>query len=253
MDAGVRYDQHVAPDVAMQNQISPRIKLNFFIDEQNTFYLYYGRLFMPTNVEGLRLIASNITNTGEPTLPERDDFYEATYLHTFNNGFIIKGALYHKFSSPGLDDQTIGSSSIKTPVNIENVRTTGIELGISYTHPTIPISGFLNAALNHAYGSGAITGGFLPLDSDGPATDLDHDQRVSIVGELNYQPKDWFVNLTGIYGSGLSNGNPDNIPFETGLFSFNTAAHVSPYTIFNFSGGYTIHLSGKPQSSRQFI
>ncbi|MGA2297768.1 MAG: TonB-dependent receptor [FCB group bacterium] len=245
LDAGVRYDQHIAPDVSLQNQFSPRIKLNFFIDEQNTFYLYYGRLFMPTNVEGLRLIASNITNTGEPTLPERDDFYEATYLHTFDFGLIIKAAVFHKFSSPGLDDQTIGSSSVKTAVNIENVRTTGIELGISYTHPTVPISGFLNAALNHAYGSGAITGGFLPLTSDGAATDLDHDQRLSLVAELNWQPKDWFVNLTGIYGSGLTNGNPGNYQYSTGILCFNTFAHVSPYTVFNLSGGFTIHFSGE--------
>jgi len=53
--------QHIAPDVALQSQVSPRIKWNFFIDESNTAYIYYGRLFMPTNVEGLRTIALNVS------------------------------------------------------------------------------------------------------------------------------------------------------------------------------------------------
>ncbi|MHB1688575.1 MAG: TonB-dependent receptor plug domain-containing protein [Ignavibacteriaceae bacterium] len=245
VDAGLRYDQHIAPDMPLQKQVSPRIKFNFFIDNQNNGYLYYGRLFMLTNIEGLRTIASNVTTSGTATLPEKDDFYEATYVHTFNNGFSAKTAAFYKFSSPGVDDQSIGSSAIKTSVNIAVIRTEGIELGISYTDPVIPFSGFLNTSIIHAYGSGAITGGFLSIDNAGPATDLDHDQRLSIVGELNYQPKDWFVNFTAIYGSGLTNGNPNNIQYGTGLFDFNTAAHVAPSTILNISGGYIFHFSGE--------
>src|SRR5579883_130870 len=55
-DLGVRYDQHIAPDMPLQNQVSPRIRWNFLFDEANTAYLYFGRLFMPTNIEGLRKI-----------------------------------------------------------------------------------------------------------------------------------------------------------------------------------------------------
>ncbi|MHB8336590.1 MAG: TonB-dependent receptor [Ignavibacteriaceae bacterium] len=245
VDAGLRYDQHIAPNMPLQKEISPRIKFNFFIDNQNNGYLYYGRLFMPTNIEGLRTIASNVTNSGMATLPEKDDFYEATYVHTFNNGFSAKTDVFYKYSSPGVDDQSIGSSAIKTSVNIAVIKTSGIELGLSYTDPVIPFSGFLNTSLIHAYGSGAITGGFLPIDNAGTATDLDHDQRLSIVAELNYQPQDWFANFTAIYGSGLTNGNPNNITYGTGLFDFNTGAHVAPSTIINISAGYIIHLSGE--------
>jgi len=82
------------------------------------------------------------------------------------------------------------------------------------------------------------------VDDNGPATDLDHDQRLSIVAGLNYQPQDWFVNLSGIYGSGLTNGNPDGLPFKTGLFDFNNAQHTPPSWILNFAYGTTIHLAG---------
>jgi len=47
--------------------------------------------------------------------------------------------------------------------------------------------------------------GVSSLDDDGPATDLDHDQRLSIVAGINYQPQNWFTNLVAIYGSGLTN------------------------------------------------
>jgi hypothetical protein len=63
---------------------------------------------------------------------------------------------------------------------------------------------------------------------------------------VNYQPKDWFVNLEAIYGSGLSNGYPGNVPmYRTGLFDFNTPAHTAPSTIVNLGGGHTCRLPGE--------
>jgi hypothetical protein len=224
--------------------VSPRIKWNFFIDDVTTAYLYYGRLFMPTNVEGLRSIAVNVSNSLTPTLPERDNFYEAVFTHIFPPGIRSKFAAFYKRSTPGLDDQTVGSSAIKTPVNISLMRITGLELGLSYSDPNIPLSGYVNAALTHAYGSGPVTGGFLDVSDDGPATDLDHDQRLSVVTGLNYQPQDWFANLVAIYGSGLTNGNPNGVPYKTGLFDFNNATHTPPSWILNLSCGYIFQTGG---------
>ncbi len=245
-DLGVRYDQHIAPDMPLQNQVSPRIRWNFLFDEANTAYLYFGRLFMPTNIEGLRTIAStqDTGNEALPTLPERDDFWEATYIHSFSFGLKSKLSVYYKLATPGVDDQTVGASAVKTPVNIAFVHTTGIELALSYSHPVIPISGYLNAALNHAYGTGAVTGGFLPISDDGDVTDLDHDQRLSIAFGINYQPADWFVSFSGIYGSGLTNGNPNGAIYQPGLFAFNDSAHVPANIIFNAGYGYIFHLGG---------
>ncbi len=242
LDLGVRYDQHISPGPGLEKMWSPRVKLNFYLNPSNTAYLYYGKHFMPNNIEGLRTIASNVSSSGMPTLAERDNFYEAAYITAFKFGLNAKLDFFYKYASPGVDDQTVGSSAIKTPVNIDVVKTTGVELSFSYTHPKIPISGYINTSIIHAYGSGAITGGFLDIDSDGPATDLDHDQRLSIVAGLNYQPKKWFFNMTAIYGSGLTNGNPNGDSFQTGLFDFNSDAHVPPSIIFNIGAGYTFRL-----------
>lgn len=243
-EVGIRYDQHIAPDIPLQSQVEPRIRWNFLIDDDNSAYLYYGKLFMPTNVEGLRSIAVNVSSSLTPTLPERDDFYEAVYIHNFPIGLTAKFQGYYKLASPGLDDETVGNSAIKTPVNIQTVHLSGIEMGLSYSSPETPFSGYLNASLIHAYGSGTVSGGFLDFDTDGAATDLDHDQRLSVVTGLNYQPQDWYINLVGIYGSGLSNGNPDFSNFKRGLFDFNQAAHTTPSWILNLAFGYTFRLPG---------
>jgi len=56
--AGARFDNHNAPFAGNKHQVSPRVKLSFFPDPANTVYLYYARLFLPTNVEDLRAITS---------------------------------------------------------------------------------------------------------------------------------------------------------------------------------------------------
>ena len=244
-DIGVRFDQHTAPDVPVQRQVSPRIRWNFTIDPWGSAYIYYGRLFMPTNIEGLRSIARNVSNSVTPTVAERDDFFEAVYTNSLPFGLRVKLAVFHKHAAPFTDDATLGSSAIKTPFNIAVVNTNGLELALSYSAPSTPLSGYVNSSVIHAVGSGALTGGFLPLSSDGPATDLDHDQRLSVAIGLNFQPKDWFVNVEAIYGSGLSNGYPGNVPvYKTGLFDFNTPAHTAPSTIVNLGAGHIFHPSG---------
>jgi hypothetical protein len=244
-DIGVRYDQHIAPGVPMERQISPRIRWNFLIGENDDAYLYYGRMFMPNNVEGIRALAESASGLNAVgTLAEQDNFYEAVYTHNFDFGLRSKLAYFRKDATPGVDDQSIGSSAVRAPINIDTVRTQGIELGLSFSSPITPFSGYLNTSLIHTYGTGLLTGGFLPINTDSTASDLDHDQRLSIVASLNYQPTDWYVNVTGIYGSGLTNGAGTPGNYATGLFDFNQYAHVTPSWIFNLGAGYTFHLAG---------
>src|SRR2546430_17476291 len=91
------------------------------------------------------------------TVPERDDFCEVGYVHRFPLGVVTKLSAYHKRSSPGIDDNTVPGSAIVTSVNIDQVRITGIE-GVVEIRPSGPVSAYVNLALNHAYGYGAITG-----------------------------------------------------------------------------------------------
>ncbi|HEY7636700.1 MAG TPA: TonB-dependent receptor [Gemmatimonadales bacterium] len=240
---GVRFDNHEAPFAGSQNQVSPRVKLSFFPDPQTTLWAYYGRLFVPTNVEDLRAITS-VAQEGvaaEPTLPERDHFFEVGLTHRFPQGIVAKLSAYHKRSSPGIDDNTVPGSTITTSVNIATVRITGIETVIE-VRPPGRVSGYLNLALNHAYGLGPITGGFFPEDNPAGYFDLDHDQRVSGLASVNYTDKRVFATLTGIYGSGLTNGEDPDSTYGRGLFDFNRGIHVDPNFILNASAGYLLNL-----------
>jgi len=100
------------------------------------------------------------------------------------------------------------------------------------------LSGYLNAALSHAWGHGPITGGFFPADTPPGDFDLDHDQRLSLVGSLTWAARGAFVSATTIYGSGLTNGGEPDASYSTGLFQFDKSVHVSPNTIVNASAGY---------------
>jgi hypothetical protein len=239
---GVRYDAHNAPFAGTQSQWSPRVRLNFFPSSANTIYLYYGRLFLPTNVEDLRAITS-VSQGGtaaEPTLPERDNFYEAGVVHRFPFGLVSKFSGYYKESTPGIDDNTVPGSAIVTSVNIAKVKITGLET-VQEIRPPGPFSAYLNAALNHAYGRGPITGGFFPTDEPQGFFDLDHDQRLSVLGSGTYSLKQSYFSLTGIYGSGLTNGvDPADCgcDYGTGLFDFNDGIKVKPSFILNGSAGF---------------
>lgn len=237
---GVRFDNHNAPFAGTQDQVSPRVKVSFFPDPANTFYVYYGRLFLPTNVEDLRAVTSVAQGgvAAAPTLPERDDFYEVGFVHRFPAGIVTKLSGYHKRSSPGIDDNTVPGSAIVTSVNIEQVRITGVEAVVEL-RPAGPVSGYINAALNHAYGFGAITGGFFPTQPPSGSFDLDHDQRLSVVGNALYAAHGFFASVTGTYGSGLTNGNDPDSTYGTGLFDFNKSIKVAPSFILNASAGYT--------------
>jgi hypothetical protein len=241
---GIRFDAHTAPFAGTQRQWSPRVRLNVYPDAATTVYAYYGRLFVPTNVEELR----TITNAGlgaaaEPTLPERDHFYELGVVHRFPvAGLVAKLSGYRKESSPGIDDATIPGTAIVTSVNIDHIRVTGID-AVLEVRPDGPLSGYLNASVIHAFGHAPITGGFLPSEPPSGNFDLDHDQRISLVASATYSASRLFVSATGIYGSGLTNGlTTDDAPdatYGTGLFALNRAFKVDPSTVVNASAGYT--------------
>ena len=242
---GVRFDNHHAPFAGDQNQVSPRVKLSFFPDPANTFWVYYGRLFIPTNVEDLRAITSAAQGgvAAAPTLPERDHFFEAGYVHRFPFGVVTKLSVYHKHSSPGIDDNTVPGSAIVTSVNIEQVRITGIE-AVAEIRPRGPVSGYVNLALNHAYGFGQITGGFFPDQPPSGSFDLDHDQRISGLASVVYSSRGLYLSATGVYGSGLTNGNDPDSTYGTGLFDFNKSIKADPSFVLNASAGYTMALGG---------
>lgn len=270
--AGVRYDLHHYPLSATQSanasQVSPRVRLNWYPTPATTLWAYYGRLFIPTNIEDLRAITSDAQGGAvtAPTLPERGDFFELGLTHRFPFGVVAKLSGYHKRSSPGLDDTQVPGTAISTDVNVGSVRVTGLE-GVVEVRPGGPFSGFLNVALCHAYGFGGVTGGFFTITPPTQTFDLDHDQRLSATAGLTYGAKGWLVSVTGIYGSGLTNGVTPNTPgianydstqaptgpLGTGLLAFNKAFKVSPSFIVNASVGYTVLVGGVEVRPQVFV
>ncbi len=110
---GVRYDNHEAPFAGSQHQVSPRVKLSFFPDAQTTIWAYYGRLFVPTNVEDLRAITSVAQGgvVATPTLPERDHFFEVGVVHRFPGRSSSPGSPPTTSKArPGIDDNTVPGS-----------------------------------------------------------------------------------------------------------------------------------------------
>ena len=258
---GVRFNSHVAPFAGNQEQWSPRIRLNFFPDPSNTIFAYFGRLFLPTNIEDLRSITLSDTGAGSvkatATLPERDAFYELALIHRFPLGFVMKLDGYWKDSKPGIDDNTIPGSAITTDINQNDSHVRGIEAVVTAVPPGSPLSGYVNFALNHGYANGPVTGGFFQLAQPNTTFDFDHDQRVSVVANLLYTVGRAYLSTTGIYGTGLTNsyspdttvktsagkpGQPNYQPgsnlYCNGLLCFNSAFKVPPSYIQQWDVGY---------------
>ncbi|HTR77113.1 MAG TPA: TonB-dependent receptor, partial [Gemmatimonadaceae bacterium] len=254
--AGVRYDAHTAPFAGTQSQVSPRLRLNWYPSTSTTAFIYFGRMFIPTNIEDLRSITSiaQADTVTSPTLPERDSWYEAGLVQRFPNASMITELDgFYKTSSPGIDDNTVPGSSIVTDVNIQHVWIKGIK-GVLQYQPSGPLSGGINAAITHAYGEGTITGGFFPTTPPAGYFDLDHDQRLSVSANANYAPTaKFYMNGTVIFGSGLTNALDStdcNCRYGTGLFDFDPGVKVPPSTIVNVAAGYDIVVGAtvvKPQ------
>jgi hypothetical protein len=62
---------------------------------------------------------------------------------------------------------------------------------------------------------------------------------------VSYADQRLFGTVTGLYGSGLTNGEePDAATYGRGLFEFNKSIHVDPNFILNASAGYLIAVGG---------
>jgi hypothetical protein len=232
--AGLRLDHHVAPVAGDMHQVSPRVRINWFASPLTTVWLYYGRLFIPSNVEDFHVLAAVAQGdtVGLPTVPERDHYFEAGVVHKAAGGIVTKLVAYYRNNSPAIDDNTLPGTALVATVNVARVHVTGIETVLEI-HPEGELSGYVNAALSHATAHGPVTGGFFPTPYPTGWFDQDHDQRLSIVASGNYSPHWGYLSLTGVFGSGLSNGHPDAAPNGTGLFDFNPAVKTAPSFVVN--------------------
>ncbi len=242
--SGVRLDHHVAPLAGDQHQVSPRVRLAYFPDASTSLWFYYGRLFIPSNVEDFHVLASAAQGgtVGLPTIPERDHYIEVGATRRAG-ALTAKVAGYDRNDSPAVDDNTLPGTALTTTVDIAHVHVTGLETALA-VDPGGAWSAYLNAALSHARGHGPITGGFFPTAYPTGWFDQDHDQRLSIVGAVNVGSRASWANVTGIFGSGLTNGHPDAAPNKAGLLDFNPAVKVAPTFIVDAGAGTRFAAAG---------
>jgi len=73
------------------------------------------------------------------------------------------------------------------------------------------------------------------------------------VGSVSDEHPRWYASATGIFGSGLTNGNPSAGTTGLGLFDFNAAVKVPPSFIVNISAGTTIRVLGRAVRSQFFV
>ncbi len=235
---GMRLDHHVAPLAGDAHQLSPRIRLVYFPDASTSVSLYYGRLFVPSNVEDFHVLATAAGGgvVGLPTIPERDHYMEADVVRRFAPGIVAKLAGYYRDNGPAVDDNTLPGTAVTTTVNVARVRVAGVE-SVIQLHSGGELAGYINAALSHASAHGPVTGGFFPTAYPEGWFDQDHDQRLSILASGEYTPRWGYASLTSVFGSGLTNGHPEAAANETGLFDFNPRIKVAPSLIWNASVG----------------
>jgi hypothetical protein len=251
----VRYDVHTAPLADHAVQLSPRLRLNLYPTPTTSLWLYYGRLFVPSAVEDFHVLATagQAGRTGQPTLPQRDHFFEmglVRQIPAYN--VTLKLDAYHKRSRPAVDDNVLPGTALDATVNVAQVRVTGIE-SVVEVRPAGPLGGYINIALSHAIAHGPITGGFSPTAFPDGWYDMDHDQRLSAVGHVSYDRRRWYASTTAIYGSGLTNGYPSNATTRLGLFDFNPAVKVAPSVIVNASVGGVVSLLGRTLRPQLYV
>jgi hypothetical protein len=206
--------------IVTENTTYPRIGGTLRIPHLNwVFRAFWGRYYQPPPLVTLSgpllsylAFASQSTPTSfEPLRGERDE------EHQFGVTIPIRGwALdVDNFETKGtnfLDHNNIGESDIFIPVTVAGSRIRGTELTIRSPRLWNRAQAHLAYSNQMAQGEGAFTGGLIVGPPAPPGYyALDHDQRntlnVGVNGSLPWQS---FGGINIYYGSGFSNGSPNN-------------------------------------------
>jgi hypothetical protein len=206
--------------IVTENTTYPRIGGTLRIPHLNwVFRAFWGRYYQPpplVTLSGpllsyLAFASQSPPTSFEPLRGERDE------EHQFGVTIPIRGwALdVDNFETKGinfLDHNNIGESDIFIPVTVAGSRIRGTELTIRSPRLWNRAQAHLAYSNQMAQGEGAFTGGLIvgPPGAQGYYA-LDHDQRntlnVGVNGSLPWQS---FGGINIYYGSGFSNGSPNN-------------------------------------------
>ncbi|MFZ9594634.1 MAG: TonB-dependent receptor [Bdellovibrionia bacterium] len=236
LNAGLRFTatQFSSPGVdSSESQLQPRIGLNLLPTDSTKVHLYYGKLFIPSPMENLRLTYQQLGQAGSPIAPydikaEVDDYYEVGVDQQLGNSHQVSLNGYYRDSTNMLDDAQLLNTVLSQPYNYEKGFAYGVEFSVK-GKLTEDLSEYFNYSYEIAKGRGIRGGMFAFQDlaqDDLPSSSyqfLDHVQIHTITSGLLYTLNQFSGSIQGVYGSGLRpepNGIsplPANLKFDLSL------------------------------------
>ena len=213
MNYGLRADKVDA--YVQEGQISPRLGFLWQVTDATTLHAGYARYFTPPPAElisqtDIALFQGTTnqlpTNVNAQTLSERSHYFDAGVSQKIGNDLTVGLDAYYRKVHNLLDEGQFGAALIFSPFNYNQGRVRGVEFSSNYTSGTF--STYLNVSWNRAMGKEVVTGqyNFEQDELDYIATHwvhLDHDQRLTGSGGVNYTWNGTRFGANFLYGSGL--------------------------------------------------
>jgi len=213
MNYGLRADKVDA--YVQEGQISPRLGFVWQVTDATTLHAGYARYFTPPPAElisptDIALFQGTTnqlpTNVNAQTLSERSHYLDAGVSQKIGDDLTVGLDAYYRKVHNLLDEGQFGAALIFSPFNYNDGRVRGLEFSSNYTSGTF--SAYLNVSWNRAMGKEVVTGqyNFEQDELDYIATHwvhLDHDQRLTGSGGVNYTWNGTRFGANFLYGSGL--------------------------------------------------
>jgi len=263
LNAGGRFDVYTS-DTDSENQISPRANMVYKPWESTTLHGGYSRYFTPPPLETVpsgniaqfagTSDASQVSAPYNTVKAERANYYDLGLSQKVAPvpGLTLGVDGYYKTAQEQLDDGFFGQSLILSSFNYTRGRVRGVEFTANYDKGGF--SSYANVAYSVAQGEGAASAQYLWGDN---ATEnyvnhnwvyLDHDQRVTGSFGVAYtwnEPGRWSTKVyaDALYGTGLRQDGPGNIPGSTDLVP--NGSSVGQYYTLNFGAVEKLRLAKK--------
>lgn len=228
LNLGLRYDEYRF--LVNGRQLQPRVGISYAVrDQALVLRASYNRNYQTPPNENLLL--SNSEAAGQlapasvkealgsayrPIQPERQDVLEAGAQFTIGSAVTIDSAVYRKTSTDQQDNNNFFDTGIIFPTTLAAIDVTGAEARLTVL-PRRGWSGSFSATTGKAISTPPFTGGlFLGQDaidllSAGPFA-IDHDQRLSLQGQVTFDPQGpWWTSGTVRYDGGLVSNPSDPV------------------------------------------
>lgn len=228
LNLGLRHDEYRF--LVNGRQLQPRLGISYAVrDQALVLRASYNRNYQTPPNENLLL--SNSEAAGQlapasvkealgsayrPIQPERQDVLEAGAQFTIGSAVTIDSAVYRKTSTDQQDNNNFFDTGIIFPTTLAAIDVTGAEARLTVL-PRRGWSGSFSATTGKAISTPPFTGGlFLGQDaidllSAGPFA-IDHDQRLSMQGQVTFDPQGpWWTSGTVRYDGGLVSNPSDPV------------------------------------------